>query len=76
MGGGAAATSSARRPSARMSGVPQRLHDITVPSSDHFQHVGQQTFMTTAHSRLRTSSKSGLMGERCRDRDRFSADGL
>jgi hypothetical protein len=33
-----------------MSGVPQRLQDMTVPSSDHFQHVGQQTFMTTAHS--------------------------
>jgi hypothetical protein len=27
------------------------LHDITVPSSVHFQHVGQQTLMTTAHSR-------------------------
>jgi hypothetical protein len=53
LGGGAAATSSARRPSGRMSGVPQRLHDITVPNSDHFQHVGQQTFMTTAHSQQR-----------------------
>jgi hypothetical protein len=30
--------------------VPQRLHDVTSPNSDHFQHVGQQTFMTTAHS--------------------------
>jgi hypothetical protein len=30
--------------------VPQRLQDITAPNSDHFQHVGQQTFMTTAHS--------------------------
>jgi len=30
--------------------VPHRLHNITAPSSDHFQHVGQQTFMTTAHS--------------------------
>jgi hypothetical protein len=30
--------------------VPQRLHDITVPNSDHFQHVGQQTFMTTSYS--------------------------
>ncbi len=48
--GGIAATSSARRPSGRISGVPQRLHDITVPNSDHFQHVGQQTFMTTAYS--------------------------
>ena len=48
--GGAAATSSARRPSGRMRGVPQRLQDITAPNSDHFQHVGQQTFMTTAHS--------------------------
>jgi hypothetical protein len=48
--GGIAATSSARRPSGRINGVPQRLHDITVPNSVHFQHVGQQTFMTTAHS--------------------------
>ena len=53
LGGGAAATSSARRPSGRMSGVPQRLQDITVPNSDHLQHVGQQTFMTTAHSQQR-----------------------
>jgi len=50
LAGGNAATSSARRPSGRIIGVPQRLHDITVPNSDHFQHVGQQTFMTTAHS--------------------------
>jgi hypothetical protein len=55
LGGGAAATSSARRPSGRMNGVPQRLQDITVPNSDHLQHVGQQTFMTTAHSRQRTA---------------------
>lgn len=50
LSGAIAATSSARRPSGRISGVPQRLHDITVPNSVHFQHVGQQTFMTTAHS--------------------------
>jgi hypothetical protein len=50
LAGGIAANSSARRPSGRISGVPQCLHDITVPNSDHFQHVGQQTFMTTAHS--------------------------
>ena len=30
--------------------MPQRLQDITAPNSDHFQHVGQQSFMTTAHS--------------------------
>jgi hypothetical protein len=36
-----------------MSGVPQRLQDISAPSSDQFQHVGQQTFMTTAHSQQR-----------------------
>ena len=30
--------------------MPQRLHDVISPNSDHFQHVGQQTFMTTAHS--------------------------
>ena len=50
LGGGAAATSSARRPSGRMSGVPQRLQAIAVPNSDHFQHVGQQSCMSTAHS--------------------------
>jgi hypothetical protein len=33
--------------------VPQRLQDISSFSSDHFQHVGQQTFMTTAHSHQR-----------------------
>jgi hypothetical protein len=53
MTGGAAATSSARRPSCRISGVPQRLHDMTVPNSVHFQQVGQQTFITTAHSQQR-----------------------
>jgi hypothetical protein len=73
LGGGAIATSSARRPSGRMSGVPQRLQDITVPNSDHFQHVGQQTFMTTAHSQTANGVKSGLVHGRCRDRDRFSA---
>jgi RNA polymerase sigma-70 factor, ECF subfamily len=36
-----------------MNGVPQRLQDISSFSSDHFQHVGQQTFMTTAHSHQR-----------------------
>ena len=51
--GGAAATSSTRRPSSRISGVPHRLHDMTSPNSDHFQHVGQQTFITTAHSQQR-----------------------
>jgi len=30
--------------------VPQRLHVMTSPNSDHFQQVGQQTFITTAHS--------------------------
>ena len=50
LGGGSAATTSTRRPSARISGVPQRLHDITVLNSVHFQQVGQQTFMTIAHS--------------------------
>jgi hypothetical protein len=50
VGGGNAATSSARRPSLRISGVPHFLHVIRVPSSLHFQHVGQQTLMTTAHS--------------------------
>ena len=50
LAGGMAATSSARRPSGRISGVPQRLHDMTVPTSVHFQQVGQQSFMTTAHS--------------------------
>jgi hypothetical protein len=39
-----------------MSGVPQRLQAITVPNSDHFQHVGQQTWMTTAHSQQRTAT--------------------
>ena len=52
MTGGAAATSSARRPSCRISGV-QRLHDMTVPNSVHFQQVGQQTFITPAHSQQR-----------------------
>lgn len=51
--GGAAATSSTRRPSSRISGVPHRLHDMTSPNCDHFQHVGQQTFITTAHSHQR-----------------------
>jgi hypothetical protein len=40
--------------------VPQRLHNITVPNSVHFQQVGQQTFMTTAHS------QQGRNGGRCR----------
>lgn len=51
--GTSALTSSARRPSIRMSGVPHFLHDIAVPNSLHFQHVGQQTLMTTIHSRQR-----------------------
>jgi hypothetical protein len=47
-----------------MSGVPQRLHAIAVPNSDHFQHVGQQTCMTTGHSQqspaaMRASSEDG-----------------
>lgn len=33
--------------------MPQRLQDISSFSSVHFQHVGQQTFMTTAHSHRR-----------------------
>jgi hypothetical protein len=33
-----------------MSGVPQRLQVITIPGSVHFQHVGQQSFISTAHS--------------------------
>jgi hypothetical protein len=53
LGGGAMATSSTRRPSSRISGVPHRLHDMTSPNSDHFQQVGQQTFITTAHSQQR-----------------------
>ena len=57
--GGAAAASSARRPSGRMSGVPQRLQDITDPDSVHFQQVGQQTFMTTAHSHQRPQAGGG-----------------
>ena len=59
LAGGMAATSSARRPSGRISGVPQRLHDITVPNSVHFQQVGQQTFMTTAHSHQRPQAGGG-----------------
>lgn len=55
--GPSALTSSARRPSRRISGVPHFLHDISVPNSVHLQHVGQQTFMTTAHSH---------QGSRCR----------
>lgn len=51
--GGAAATSSARRPSGRISGVPQRLQVITVPTSVHFQQVGQHNFIATAHSQQR-----------------------
>ncbi len=67
---GSALTSSARRPSMRMSGVPHFLHDITVPSSVHFQHVGQQTFMTTAHSHQRNRcggapSRDGAMTVTC-----------
>lgn len=53
LGGGAMATSSTRRPSSRISGVPHRLHDMTSPNSDHFQQVGQQTFITTAYSQQR-----------------------
>ena len=33
-----------------MSGVPQRLQVITIPGSVHFQQVGQQSFISTAHS--------------------------
>jgi len=36
--------------------VPQRLHDMTVPNSVHFQQVGQQTFITTAHSQQRRAA--------------------
>src|ERR1700676_4988969 len=50
LGGGAAATSSTRRPSDKSSGVAQRLHDIANPSSDHFQHAGQQTLIIPPHS--------------------------
>jgi hypothetical protein len=39
-----------------MSGVPQRLQANTVPNSDHFQHVGQQTCTTTAHSQQRRAT--------------------
>ena len=36
--------------------MPQRLHDMTVPNSVHFQQVGQQTFITTAHSQQRRAA--------------------
>ena len=53
--------------------MPQRLHDMTAPSSDHFQHVGQQTLITTAHSRQGNPTGFAACGGRCRDRDGFSA---
>jgi hypothetical protein len=72
-GGGRAATSSTRRPSGRSSGVPHRLHDITAPSSVHFQHVGQQTLIATTHSRQRNPGGCAASDRRCQDRDRFGA---
>lgn len=53
--------------------MPHRLHDISVPSSDHFQHVGQQTLITTAHSRQGDPTGCDASDVRCHDRDRFSA---
>lgn len=73
VGGGSAATSSTRRPSGRSSGVPHRLHDMSAPSSDHFQHVGQQTLIATAHSRQRNPGRCAASDRRCHDRHRFSA---
>jgi hypothetical protein len=55
--------------------VPHRLHVITVPSSDHFQHVGQQTLITTAHSRQGNPARCAAFDARCHDRDRISAVG-
>jgi hypothetical protein len=49
-----------------MSGVPQRLQEVAVPNSDHFQHVGQQTFMTTAHSQQRKAPRQALCADGAR----------
>ena len=36
--------------------MPQRLQVITIPGSVHFQHVGQQSFIPTAHSQQADSA--------------------
>jgi hypothetical protein len=43
-----------------MSGVPQRLQVIAIPGSVHFQQVGQQSFISTAHSQQADAASPAL----------------
>ncbi len=55
--------------------MPQRLHVIRTPSSDHFQHVGQQTLIVTASFSGGTTAPGTGVHARCHDRCTFSAAG-